>query len=83
MSHILPRRETLDAEQLQRRLAEDPRQATRWLLAAAEAGEVEAQALLGQALLDGHGIARDPALARSWFAIAANRGHAMAVLFVR
>ncbi|HEY8330871.1 MAG TPA: sel1 repeat family protein, partial [Pseudomonas sp.] len=51
MSHILQRRETVTPEQL----AEDPRQAARWILAAAEAGEPEGQALLGQILLDGRG----------------------------
>ena len=72
MTHVLPRRETLAPD-----LAE-PRAAARWILAAAAAGEAEAQALLGQILLDGRGIARDAALARRWFAIAAGRGHAMA-----
>ena len=78
MSFILHRREAAEPDQLAERLADEPREAARWLLAAAAAGELEAQALLGQILLDGHGIQRDPALARVWFAIAADRGHAMA-----
>lgn len=75
MSHILYRIEEDDAA-----LPEpgEPVRTARWILAAAEAGELEAQALLGQILLDGNGIQRDPALARTWFAIAAGRGHAMA-----
>ncbi|SEI37708.1 hypothetical protein SAMN04244579_00079 [Azotobacter beijerinckii] len=77
MSFILRRSETPDLAQLGR-LADDPRQAARWTLAAAGAGEVEAQALLGQLLLDGHGIQRDAELAREWFEIAARSGHAMA-----
>ncbi|WP_028240243.1 tetratricopeptide repeat protein [Stutzerimonas azotifigens] len=57
---------------------ENPRQAAGLILAAARAGDLDAQALLGQILLDGHGIERDPALALRWFRIAAARGHAMA-----
>lgn len=75
MSHILYRVEEDDAP---RTASGKPGGTARWILAAAETGDLEAQALLGQILLDGHGIQRDPALARSWFAIAAGRGHAMA-----
>lgn len=78
MNHVLLRREAASAEQLPSSLDGEPREAARWILAAAEAGETQAQALLGQILLDGRGIARDAALARRWFAIAAARGHAMA-----
>lgn len=45
----------------------------------AEAGVSEAQALYGQMLLDGHGLARDEAAALHWFHEAAKRGHAMAL----
>lgn len=78
MSHLLWRREAASAEQLAEALDGDPRETARWILAAAEAGEPQAQTLLGQILLDGRGIARDAALARRWFAIAAAQGHAMA-----
>ena len=78
MNHVLLRREAASAEQLPSSLDGDPRETARWILAAAEAGEPQAQTLLGQILLDGRGIARDAALARRWFAIAAARGHAMA-----
>ncbi|MFI8691216.1 tetratricopeptide repeat protein [Stutzerimonas kunmingensis] len=77
MPHLLRREETLGTEQLGH-LAEQPQRAARLVLAAAAAGELEAQALLGQILLDGRGIEADPALALIWFSIAADRGHAMA-----
>ncbi|CAD5107970.1 tetratricopeptide repeat protein [Zestomonas carbonaria] len=57
----------------------DPRTIARLLLEAAGQGEVDAQALLGQILLDGQGISRDAALAFTWFGIAARQGHAMAL----
>ncbi|AOE87054.1 tetratricopeptide repeat protein [Pseudomonas sp. TCU-HL1] len=78
MSFTLTRTETLSSDELHERLARDPRQAARTILAAAREGVVEAQTLLGQILLDGNGIERDPALARTWFSIAAERGDAMA-----
>ncbi|MBE7376114.1 tetratricopeptide repeat protein [Pseudomonas lopnurensis] len=77
MRHLLRREETLDTAQLDD-LAEQPQRAARLVLSAAAAGEIEAQALLGQILLDGRGIEADPALALTWFGIAADRGHAMA-----
>jgi len=77
MPHLLRREETLDTTQLDD-LAEQPQRAARLVLVAAAAGEVEAQALLGQILLEGHGIQADPTLALTWFDIAAERGHAMA-----
>lgn len=54
----------------------------RLLLDQAATGNPEAQAHLGQALLDGHGIERDAALALSWFRIAAGRGHLVALNMV-
>lgn len=78
MAFVLRRREELSVEQLRARLASDPRQAAAAILEAARRGDVEAQALLGQILLDGQGIERDAALAATWFRIAAERGHAMA-----
>lgn len=78
MSFVLRRTEEVAVEDLNGQLADNPRQAARLILAAARDGELEAQALLGQILLDGHGIERDPALAMTWFGIAAERGHSMA-----
>ncbi|MBK3757839.1 tetratricopeptide repeat protein [Stutzerimonas frequens] len=77
MPYLLRREEALDTTQLDD-LAEQPQRAARLVLVAAAAGEVEAQALLGQILLEGHGIQADPTLALTWFDIAAERGHAMA-----
>jgi len=74
----LRRESMLDADQLKAHLADTPARAAQAMLAAASAGVVEAQALLGQILLDGRGIERDPVLARRWFAIAAKAGHLMA-----
>lgn len=71
------RREDLSGERFSELLAGTPRDAARAVLAAAKTGLLEAQVMLGQLLLDGRGISQDPALALSWFEIAARRGHAM------
>jgi TPR repeat protein len=60
-------------------LAAAPETAAEWMAAAAWFGHAEAQAVLGQWLLDGHGVVRDPAQALHWFLRAAQRGHAMAM----
>lgn len=74
----LRREEVLDGERLRAMLDESPARAAQAILIAAREGEVEAQALLGQILLDGQGIAQDQPLALSWFGIAACQGHLMA-----
>ena len=78
MSFQLRRQEQLDGQQLTAMLAENPARAAQAILLAARQGIVDGHALLGQILLDGQGIARDPVLARRWFQIAANGGHLMA-----
>lgn len=78
MSFLLRREEVLSCEQLSAMLTESPARAAQAILLAAGEGEVEAQALLGQILLDGQGIAQDQTLALRWFGIAAGRGHLMA-----
>jgi TPR repeat protein len=78
MSFQLRREEILSGEQLSAMLEESPARAAQAILLASGEGEVEAQALLGQILLDGQGIAKDQALALRWFGIAAGRGHLMA-----
>ncbi|UVL95270.1 sel1 repeat family protein [Pseudomonas siliginis] len=78
MSFQLRREEVLNGEQLRAMLGESPARAAQAILLAAGEGEVEAQALLGQILLDGQGIAQDQPLALRWFGIAAGRGHLMA-----
>ncbi len=52
-------------------------QAAPWVTAAATLGRANAQAVLGQWYLDGHGVARDPAQALHWFLKAAEQGHAI------
>ena len=49
---------------------------------AAEAGLPDAQAMLGQLLLDGNGVAADPAAALGWFVKAAAAQHLMALNMV-
>ncbi|PJI48883.1 MAG: hypothetical protein CTR55_05805 [Pseudomonas sp.] len=78
MSFVLRRTEEINVEDLTGQLADNPRQAARLILAGAREGDLEAQALLGQILLDGHGIEQDIGLALTWFGLAAERGHAMA-----
>lgn len=78
MSFQIRREEVLNGAQLSAMLEESPARAAQAILLAAGEGVVEAQALLGQILLDGQGIARDQALALRWFGIAAGRGHLMA-----
>ncbi len=78
MGFLLRREEVLNVEQLQSMLDDSPVRAAQAILMAAKEGVVDAQALLGQILLEGRGIARDEALALRWFQIAANGGHLMA-----
>ncbi|WP_426202604.1 tetratricopeptide repeat protein [Pseudomonas sp. TWP3-1] len=78
MSFQLRREEILDGEQLKAMLEESPARAAQAILIASTEGVLDAQALLGQILLDGQGIAQDQPLAVRWFEIAAKRGHLMA-----
>jgi TPR repeat protein len=59
-----------------------PQQVAQGLLTAAQQGIAEAQALLGQVLLDGQGVAPDPVQAQQWFKRAAESGHVMAINMV-
>lgn len=74
----LHREEILDGDRLKSMLEESPARAAQAILIAAREGVLDAQALLGQILLDGRGIAQDQALAVRWFGIAAEQGHLMA-----
>lgn len=56
-------------------LVDEPRHAARLILEAADKGIVDAQAMLGQILLDGRGIQADHTLALQWFRHAADQGH--------
>ncbi|NWB66891.1 tetratricopeptide repeat protein [Pseudomonas sp. I8001] len=78
MGFLLRREEVLNVEQLQSMLDDSPVRAAQAILIAAKEGVVDAQALLGQILLEGRGIERDEALAMRWFRIAAQGGHLMA-----
>jgi uncharacterized protein len=60
-------------------LAGPPEKAAAWVAAAARNGIVEAQAVYGQYLLDGHGVERDVDEAFVWFRHAARRDHPMAM----
>lgn len=65
----------LGAEELARRLSGKREDVAAFVREAAEAGSAEAQARLGQMLLDGDGLAQDPRQAFAWFERAANSGH--------
>lgn len=60
-------------------LAAAPPDAAAWMTAAAQLGHAQAQAVLGQWHLDGHGVTRDPTQALHWFLRAAHLGDAMAM----
>ena len=66
---------TLDAGEIARVLSGPREEVAAFVRAAAEAGSAEAQARLGQILLDGDGTLRDPAQAFGWFERAARAGH--------
>ncbi|WP_223487858.1 tetratricopeptide repeat protein [Pseudomonas sp. A-RE-19] len=78
MSFQLRREEVLDGDHLKTMLNESPARAAQAILIAAREGVLDAQALLGQILLDGRGIEQDQPLAVRWFEIAAQHGHLMA-----
>jgi TPR repeat protein len=70
---------SISAEEFSKKTGGDPHEAALWIKAAAEYGIAEAQALLGQILLDGRGIEADAGKAREWFRAAAQQGHLMAM----
>ncbi len=78
MGHRLYRQQELSPEQLAGELLNQPRTTARLLICQAARNDPEAQALLGQILLDGQGIRQDARLALCWFRMAARQGHAMA-----
>ncbi|MGE0496520.1 MAG: tetratricopeptide repeat protein [Ramlibacter sp.] len=85
MTHIPLTREAfenLTPVQWNTALQGDPAQAQRWLQAAALLGVAEAQAVLGQWLLDGRSGRRDATAAMAWFMKAAAQGHAMGLNMV-
>lgn len=70
LSHILPT--TWEAV-----MQAPPEDGARWMLATARLGHAGAQAVLGQWLLDGRGLERDPVQALHWFLHAAQQNHPM------
>ncbi|HZZ06173.1 tetratricopeptide repeat protein [Paraburkholderia sp.] len=60
-------------------LSGPPAKAAAWVAAAAHNGIVDAQAVYGQYLLDGHGVERNAEEALTWFRHAARRDHPMAM----
>ncbi|MDF3838153.1 tetratricopeptide repeat protein [Cupriavidus basilensis] len=66
----------LGAAGLADKLSEPPHLALPWLGGAAMQGNLDAQMILGQWFLAGHGLPRDEAQAFAWFKHAAHAGHA-------
>lgn len=77
-----PALKKMGAEVLRARISENPREAARWIEAAALNGLINAQIAFGQMLVDGHGVARDPAAGLRWFRLAAGAGSAEAMNMV-
>lgn len=76
---------TLDAltpDAIAARLSGPPEERAAFVRDAAEAGVAEAQAVYGQMLLDGAGVAADPRAALGWFTRAAAQHHVMALNMV-
>ncbi|MGJ7611797.1 MULTISPECIES: tetratricopeptide repeat protein [unclassified Variovorax] len=79
---IFPNATDLNAisrEQWEAILNGPPAPAVTWITAAAREHHAQAQAVLGQWLLDGRGVARNEAAAFGWFQRAAAQGHFMAM----
>jgi hypothetical protein len=67
----------LSSQEWRAAIASDPPIAAGWVLHCAQLGNPDAQAVLGQWLLDGHGLQRNPAEALVWFLKAAKQGQAI------
>lgn len=72
----------LTAEDIAARLSGPPEERAAFVRSAAEAGMAEAQAVYGQMLLDGAGVAKDEPAALAWFTRAAAQHHLMAINMV-
>ncbi|WP_424629931.1 tetratricopeptide repeat protein [Bradyrhizobium sp. SYSU BS000235] len=71
--------ENLSKEEWDAILSKEPREAARWIYAAATYGHLDAQLHWAQMLLDGIGTERDPEAAFRWFGIAARSKRADAI----
>src|SRR3546814_19290829 len=69
----------MSADELAERLAGSPEERAAIVRTAAEADVAQAQALYGQMLLDGVGVAKDERAALSWFAKAPNQNPILAI----
>lgn len=74
--------DTLSPDDIAARLSGTPAERAAFVREAAAAGVAEAQAVFGQMLLDGSGVARDERAALGWFTKAAAQHHAMALNMV-
>ncbi|WCM25745.1 sel1 repeat family protein [Sphingomonas sp. QA11] len=72
----------LTPDEIAARLSGPPEERAAFVRQAAEAGLAEAQAVYGQMLLDGAGVATDTAAALDWFTRAAAQHHLMAINMV-
>src|SRR3546814_19951049 len=72
----------MSADELAERLAGSPEERAAIVRTAAEADVAQAQALYGQMLLAGVGVAKDERAALAWFAKAANQNHILAINLV-
>ncbi|WP_138515010.1 tetratricopeptide repeat protein [Rhodoferax bucti] len=69
----------LSPEDWQSITADEPMAAAAWMQAAAHLGHGDAQSILGQWLLDGHGVERNPQEALGWFLKAGKQGHIVGI----
>lgn len=74
--------DTLTPDAIAARLSGSPAERAAFVREAADAGVAEAQAVYGQMLLDGIGVAADPVAALGWFTKAAAQHHVMALNMV-
>ncbi|RZM34521.1 MAG: sel1 repeat family protein, partial [Sphingomonas sp.] len=74
--------DTLSPDAIAARLSGSPEDRAAFVREAADAGVAEAQAVYGQMLLDGTGVAADPAAALAWFVKAAAQHHVRALNMV-
>ncbi|MES3154266.1 tetratricopeptide repeat protein [Sphingomonas faeni] len=74
--------DTLTPDAIAARLSGSPAERAAFVREAADAGVAEAQAVYGQMLLDGLGVAVDPVAALGWFTKAAAQHHVMALNMV-
>ncbi|MFA5970607.1 MAG: tetratricopeptide repeat protein [Sphingomonas sp.] len=81
-ARLLASLHALSAEEVRERLSAPAEERAAFIRSAAEAGVAEAQAIYGQMLLDGDGVAGNPHGGFLWFNRAASAGHLMALNMV-